>query len=131
VFDETRARKSAPCVAISLLLAVAAVAAEPPLRDPMQPFEPAAATAASGSPQAPYRLSAVLISASRRIAVLNGRPYRQGDRIDGVEIARIEPGAVHLRRGDEQLVVRLRPQSVPENNAGRVERDLGEGEPAP
>ena len=102
---------SEPHVATVLLalLAGTAVAQEPPLRDPMQPFE-YRATPDGVERQAPERLevTAVLISPQRRVAVINGAIHREGDWIEGAQITRIEPQVVHLRRGSEDFVVRLK-----------------------
>lgn len=94
--------------ALLVLAAVVSVRAEdPPLRDPMQPYQPAASGGPEGSAPPRYELSAVLISATRRVAVVNGRPYQRGDVVDGAEITSIEPKLVHLQEGSEELVVHL------------------------
>jgi hypothetical protein len=74
----------------------------------MRPFQ-ASVEGARDAPAAPrFALTAVLISPLRRVAVVNGRPYRQGDNVDGAQITLIEPNAVHLREGSNELVLRLR-----------------------
>ena len=95
-------------VAVLLLTSAAVHADEGPVRDPMQPFRPSAA--APGAPDAPagYVLTAVLISSARSIAVVNGKPYRLGDRVGAAELVRIEPQAVHLQEAGEDLIIRLR-----------------------
>jgi hypothetical protein len=90
------------------LLAAAAVHAEEPLRDPMQPFRPVpGATAAAGVAAPRYRLTGVLISPERRIAMVNGRPYQKGERVADAEITSIELQTVHLREGDRDVVLHL------------------------
>jgi len=84
------------------------LAQELPLRDPMQPQQTIATPGARGSAPRRFELTAVLVSRDRKVAVVNGRVYREGDVVDGAEITRIEPQAVHLRRGSEDTVVRLR-----------------------
>ena len=103
------------CVILVVLAhacATPAVAQEPPLRDPMRPF--AAAPDAGGETSASQRLTltGVLISESRRIAVINNRFYRVGDRVDGAEIVRTEPGSMRIRRGSEEVLITLREERV-------------------
>jgi hypothetical protein len=106
-------------------LASAAVLADdrPPPRDPTQPYGRSAAVVA-GVPNGPrFTLTAVLVSAERRVAVVNGKPYLQGDRVDGAEIVQIDANAVRLRDGSGDIVVPLgrnaaaRPPRVQGENA--------------
>jgi hypothetical protein len=92
----------------ALLLAARCARAEdpPPLRDPMQPF--AAIVGTGGGTAAPrFQLTAVLISSARRVAIVNGKPYQSGQSVDGAEIVRIEPAAVHLRQRGDEFVISL------------------------
>lgn len=101
-------------IAAVLLLALGAThAAEPPLRDPMQPFRPTVGGAAQAVAKPRYALTAVLISTVRKVAVVNGRPVREGGRVDGAEIVRIEPTAVHLRDAGRALVIPLGSNRAP------------------
>jgi hypothetical protein len=101
----------AVAVAVTLTLAAAALAAngaEPPLRDPMQPFRAVGAEGGPGAAPTPrFRLTAVVISPTRRIAVINGKPYSQGQTVGGAEIVQIDAQSVGLRDGEEELVVHL------------------------
>ena len=105
--------------ALVACVAVAAAAAEElPLRDPMRPY---AAPADGGAPRAgprELRLTAVLISPQRRIAVINGGIYGEGEEVDGARVVRIEPDAVRVRRGAQDLVVPLNGRAEPEINEG-------------
>lgn len=93
------------CIAV-LLAASAARAADPPLQDPMRPYRATSdAPAAERAPQ--FRLTAVLIAASRRVATLNGKPRMVGDRFDGVEVVRIEPDHVVLKRDNQESIIHL------------------------
>lgn len=97
---------------LAFLLAVLAtsdpvLAADPPLDDPMRPYIPAAPTAGGQRVARPFTLTGVLIAATRRIAVINGSLYREGDTIDGARVVRIEPSSVQLRRGSEDLLLQL------------------------
>jgi hypothetical protein len=52
-------------------------------------------------------LTVVLISPTRRVAIVNGKPYECGEIVGGAEIVRIDPDAVHLREHGNELVVPL------------------------
>ena len=54
-----------------------------------------------------FALTAVLISPTRRVAIVNGRPYERGESVSGAEIVRIDPDAVHLREHGNEFVVPL------------------------
>jgi hypothetical protein len=87
---------------------VAAQGAEPTLRDPMRPFQPVIGEGGPGTAPAPrFRLTAVLISPSRRVAIINGKPYQQGEKIGAAEVTHIDAQSVGLREGELQLVVHL------------------------
>lgn len=104
-----------------LVLAIAAVAAnaqEPRVQDPMRPPAPLEAQGAAGSGTSGLSLTAVLVSASRRIALINGQIYREGDRIGGEEIIAIEQGFILIRRGGTDVRVRVRNDAVITRNDG-------------
>ena len=99
-------RRDALIVAGLLVVAGAAPAEDAPVHDPMQPYRFVGGTA--GGVAAPrFALTAVLISPSRRVAIVNGEPYERGETVNGAEIVRIEPDAVHLREHGNELVVPL------------------------
>lgn len=96
-------------LALALLLAAGLRAEETLVRDPMRPFgtdvgAAGTVTAASG-PR--FTLTGVLIAPTRRVAMINGRPYTQGEHVDGAEIVAIEQSAVRLRVQGRELVVSL------------------------
>ena len=95
-----------------LALAGASVtqAQEPPLQDPMRPHVVVRSAGAGPRADDGLRLTGVLVSESRRIAVINGQFYRVGDFVNGDEILRIEPGSIQIRRGSEQLLVTLKDE---------------------
>jgi len=96
-------------VAAVLAAAGAARAEDAPVRDPMQPFRYVASAGAGGGVVAVPRfaLTAVLISPTRRVAIVNGKPYERGESVDGAEIVRIDPDAVHLRQHGNEVIVPL------------------------
>lgn len=111
--------RAAGIIAIVVLaFAAAAHAQEPPVRDPMRPYVVVRSADASTRAEQGLELTGVLVSDTRRIAVINGRFYRVGDRVNGEEIVRIEPGSIQIRRGNEQVVVTVR-----DANANTVEDD--------
>ena len=107
-------------VAGALLIAAAiAQAEETPLKDPMRPFVAAAPGAAAEAAGPRFALTAVLIAPTRRVAVVNGKPYVLGEAVDGAEIVAIAPESVRLREGSVELVISLgRPGN---GQASRVE----------
>jgi hypothetical protein len=102
----------------ALWLIGAASASDSPLRDPTEPYRPPAGGARTAVQQR-YVLTAVLVSASRRVAVVNGLPCMVGDTVDGAEIVRIEAKQVHVRRNGRDIVLRLqRPGSEAQQSEG-------------
>ncbi|HJR69478.1 MAG TPA: hypothetical protein VKA43_05520 [Gammaproteobacteria bacterium] len=101
---------SRPLIGFLLLMSAAVAAAEElPVRDPMRPF---AARAAGGgaNPAAPgprFVLTAVVLAAERRVAVVNGEPRLLGDTVAGAKIVAIEANAVRLTEGGNELVIPL------------------------
>ena len=93
----------------ALALVWAATAAQDgDLKDPMRPFRPSAA-ARSMEPR--FRLTAILVSDERRVAVINGRALRVGDAVDGAQLTAVRPSSVELRRGSRTFTVSLRRRS--------------------
>jgi hypothetical protein len=105
---------------LGALCVVATVRAEEaPVRDPMRPFSSAPGAGSTAVASAPrFALTAVLVAPTRRVAIVNGKPYQQGEKVDGAEIVAIEQDAVRLREQGAELVISLgrpgngRPQSV-------------------
>jgi len=92
-------------VAGVLVAAGAAHAEDALVHDPMQPYRFVAGPGRGIAPR--FALTAVLISPTRRVAIVNGKPYVRGDSVNGAEIVRIDPDAVHLREHGNELVVPL------------------------
>jgi hypothetical protein len=100
-------------VAALSLIAVAALAQETGLRDPMRPFEPVQSPAVEVRTAAsPYSLTAVFVSSTRRIAVINGQPCHEGDEVDGAIVTRIDERSVALERAGRETVLRLPVQAA-------------------
>jgi hypothetical protein len=93
-----------------LVCAAVAAAEELPVRDPMRPF--AAAPAMGGDARSAvtgprFVLTAVIVAAERRVAIVNGEPRLLGDTVAGAEIVAIEANAVRLDEGGNELVIPL------------------------
>jgi hypothetical protein len=97
------------------ILTTGAAAQDLPLRDPMRPYS-IERSAERATQVARPRVSAILISTVRRIAVIDGETYAEGDVFAGAEIVRIEPRSVHLRRGDRELVMALLESAPSQEN---------------
>lgn len=101
-------------LALLVLCALAApVATAADLPDPTRPSWAQPAPQGNATPrQTVFRLESVLISAERRVAVINGTVVQEGELVDGAAVLRIEPGIVTLRRAGRKLVLTLLPDSV-------------------
>jgi len=64
------------------------------LVDPMRPNGTGAAPVRARAPQ--WRVESILVSASRRVAVVNGQAVAIGDRVGGARVVAIEPYEVEL-----------------------------------
>jgi len=60
----------------------------------------AAAPVPDPQPEQPLAVVSILHSPQRRLAIVNGRIVREGDRVDGATIRAIEPRAVVLETAD-------------------------------
>ena len=80
------------------------------LSDPMRPpaFLAGAATGEQAWGGGPV-LQSTLLSKGRRIAMIDGKPMKVGDRIGGARILSIDPGAVTLREANKIRVLQLYP----------------------
>ena len=119
-----RARR---CVVLAgALLALAPGVLAQVLADPTRPPDAApvlgsAASAGAARPQ----LQSVLISnqpGGRRLAVIDGRSVRAGDKVGGAVVVSIGEASVALRRGKTLETLRLYPQTVDANDAMHVRR---------
>lgn len=82
------------------------------LADPMRPPAAAAASPAEGGAEAPKgaaRLQSVLISPKRRIAVIDGRVVRLGERVGDAKVVAISESRVVLQRATGRETLKLNP----------------------
>ncbi|MBT8131663.1 MAG: general secretion pathway protein GspB [Gammaproteobacteria bacterium] len=89
---------------VMLLLAVSVNADV--LHDPMRPYQQAAPIEHESSGTG-FTLSAILYSTDRRVAVVNGRPVTENERINGASVRTIQPGQVVLDVDGEILKLKL------------------------
>jgi MSHA biogenesis protein MshK len=93
------------------LLPLQLAAAPASIPDPTQPAGiPAAADA--DVEEREVELTSILVSGDRRIAVINGQLVREGERVDGIAVRRIEPHAVQLDGADGAFTLRLSGAAV-------------------
>ncbi len=95
----------------ALLLTMSAKAAADRLVDPTRP--PQASDANSRPAPDGVRVEAVLRSADRDLAIVNGKIVRAGDRVSGVQIQEILVDGVRYVRDGQVHVARLTPNSIP------------------
>jgi MSHA biogenesis protein MshK len=86
-----------------------AASAESGLVDPTRPALGVGAVSAPADGGA-LTLQSTLISPRRRVAVINGRSYTVGERVDGARILAIEPYAVRLDTAQGGRTLRLLPR---------------------
>lgn len=97
--------------AISTFIAIGAslvggVAAADQLFDPMRPANSVdASVAATASGQ--LRVEAIVNDGDRKIAIVNGRVVREGDRVGDATVESISSGAVRFNRGGRSELVSL------------------------
>ena len=77
------------------------------LTDPMRPSDAEPARSEAPAAAARYELSAILYSPDRRVAIVNGRSVREGQRVGRARVARIRRGRVELDLGDRRLTLAL------------------------
>jgi FimV-like protein len=65
------------------------------------------ATAAEADSATSFRLSGVIVSQSRRSALVNSTVFREGDRVGGAEILAIVEGGVRILVGSREFTVRV------------------------
>ncbi len=91
-----------------LMLCLALPAGAQPLRDPTRPPEGRPAAGNASLPvQHQWRLSSILISAERRIAVVDGQAVQVGQTVSGAHLVAIEPQRVLLRHGQKEIALHL------------------------
>jgi hypothetical protein len=88
-----------------------AMPAEPRLKDPMRPYSPPPAGAGAPANDG-YRLTTIVHSADRHVAVINGKALRVGDQIGAAQVVAIEAWQVRLMQGDKSILISLSRSKV-------------------
>ena len=83
------------------------------LEDPTKPPGFVRSGNATGTAQAPrWVVSSILISKDRRLAVVNGKTVKRGEKIAGAKVVSISATDVKLRTSVETFIVKLLPAQV-------------------
>jgi len=107
---------------ISALLASSARAGD--LRDPMRPAT-LPSTIARPSVIAPLKLEAVMGSSRSRIAIVDGKLVRTGERVSGALVTEITADRIRYSRGGKEQTALLPPNKV----SVRANNTLQAGQP--
>lgn len=70
------------------------------------PTQPVGAVAVHNSQQQ-LKLESVLLSGERKVAVINGKAYQQGERVNGALLKSIKKRSVILEKGNQQETLTL------------------------
>ncbi len=99
---------------VGMLLAAPVLAADDLARlpDPTRPQVGAETSVTARPTVAGPELQSTMISTAFRRAVISGRTYKLGDRVDGAVLADIQPYEVLLKRGNRETRLRLLPRLV-------------------
>ena len=83
------------------------------LRDPTRPYSatPVAATRTPAKAAA-FRVTAILVSQKRRVAIVNGRRVSEGDQVDGATVIEILADGLRLNLRGKEFTTRLLPDGV-------------------
>lgn len=110
-------RKIAICLLGTLLLVTEAQASQV-LHDPTRP--PGKDNSTKPQSQHKLTLQSVLVSAQRKVAIINGRRYQEGDRIGAGRVSGIHRRGVSIAMPEKTISLRLRQVIVKR----RAEADL-------
>lgn len=96
---------------VGLVCALSVAAATAEMIDPTRPGGGPVARAAPA-----HGLQSTLVSAERRLAVIDGKRVGIGDKIGGASVVEIGPYHVVLKRGMERSTLKLQPYTIKHNN---------------
>ena len=108
-----KSRVSILCASLFSMLAMAQADA-PVVRDPTMPLGHIV-TGTTGQITQQFALNSILISAQRKLAIINGSSVREGQTIPGsanVIVKRISAQAVVLQQAEKTWLLRLSPSIV-------------------
>ena len=95
------------------------------LPDPTRPYQPGTAPVGAQETATGPELQSTMISLTFRRAVISGRTYKQGDKIDGAVIMSIQPYEVTLKQDGRETRLRLLPRLTkePDVSAKKPDKD--------
>lgn len=88
-----------------LVCAAGPCCADEVLRDPTRPYK---ASVPAAKAAAPFSVSAIIISADRRVAIVNGQSVGVGGSVYGATVVAIEKDYLILDRNGKRITARLR-----------------------
>lgn len=97
------------CAALSCYL-ISSNASGAELRDPTRPYR---AVAPGASVPAGFSVNAIIISAERRVAIVNGRRVGIGGVVDGARIVEINRDHLILQKDGKRITAALRNKAKP------------------
>ena len=127
--------RGASCVAhhasrLFVLLFVAPLVHADALIDPTRPaFAPTKSAAVTHATEAASHVTAIFQTGGRRVAVIDGRVVKDGDRFGDVAIQEILADGVRITRAGRVEVVRLPKQAAPVRSDARKESIRQESRP--
>lgn len=90
-----------------LIVPVSLQALEDPTRPPGASLLTSAEADATG-----MQLTSILVSAGRRLAIINGQTVRQGQQVGNARVVKIEPTAVIVVQNGERKRLALLPSTI-------------------
>jgi MSHA biogenesis protein MshK len=106
-----------------MLVVIANAAAEikeDPLRPPGYRNSGAGVSARHSAPR--WHVNEILISDSRRVAIVNGISVQKGEHVSGARVVAIEPDHVTLEYNNKLITARLKMVSVKRRIAAKAEK---------
>jgi MSHA biogenesis protein MshK len=98
---------------VCLVLGAVPAISSAELRDPTRPLDfseadlEAGLTPGSRPANAGYVLQSILVSPTRRIAIVNGERVQTGDEIGDAKVVAIQPWSVHLKGSQGKIELRI------------------------
>lgn len=80
------------------------------LDDPTRPA--GGSVVVTNEADAGLQLTSIIVSGERRLAIINGKTVRQGERLGNVFVLKIEPAAVIVRQDGERKRLGLLPGGI-------------------
>ena len=110
--------------ALAMLLAVIANVAAEIKEDPLRPpgYRNAGASAPTKRSAPSWQVNEILISDTRRVAIVNANSVKLGESVNGARVVAIEPGYVTLEFNNRLITARLKMVPVKRRVTARAEK---------